>query len=284
MAELFLGKPVQDRILLRAREMAAQLPYTPKLAALRIGARDDDIAYERSIAKRCADASVAFLPVCLPADASEAQICDCLDLLNGDEAVHGVLLFAPLPREPVKDMARIRNRISHIKDVDGISDASLSRLFLNKPGAFAPSTAEACMEVLRHYRVPLSGAEAVVVGRSFVVGRPLAAMLLQENATVTVCHTRTADLEAVCRRADVLVAAAGVPQLIGKRHVRPGQVVLDVGVHALESGELCGDVDADEVLPVVRALTPVPRGIGAVTTAVLILHVTQAAQKRGKCI
>lgn len=280
MAELLPGKPVSDHIMLRIRQQVGMLSRRPTLVAVRVGAREDDKAYERALQRKCEDAGIGFRVVMQDEDASEHQIIQAIHEQNEDDSVDGILLFQPLPKEPPKDMARIRNAICAEKDVDVISDASLAHFFLHTGTSPAPCTAEACLELLRCYDVPLTGAEAVVIGRSFVIGRPLAALLLQQNATVTVCHTKTRDLPAVCRRADILIAAAGVPKLIGADHVREGQIVVDVGVHVLPSGEMCGDVDADAVRSVVRALTPVPRGVGAVTTAVLLEHVCKAAMKR----
>ena len=277
MAELFLGKPVSDRIMQQVAEVSASLAQKPKLATLRVGERDDDIAYERSLASRCGQVSLLFQAEMLPADAPRERIAERIYALETDDSVDGILLFQPLPKGLSDSISDIRNAIPRRKDVDAITDAALADLFLGKRGAFAPCTAEACLETLRYYKIPLSGAEVVIVGRSFVVGRPLAAMLLGENATVTVCHTKTKDLENVCRRADILIAAAGTPRLIGTSHVRSGQIVLDVGIHSLPDGGMCGDVDADAVSPVVRALTPVPRGIGSITTAVLLKHVCAAA-------
>ncbi len=284
MAELLLGKPVSDNILARAKCAVETLSFRPRLATLRIGERNDDIAYERSLRKRCENVSIDFTSVILASDSTENQMLEQIERLNADSTVNGVLLFQPLPTHLSSGLNRIRNAISSEKDVDAVSDASLSGVFLKGNGGYAPCTAKACVELLRYYQIPLRGAEIVIVGRSYVVGRPLSVMLINEDATVTVCHTRTRELETVCRRADILIAAAGTPKLIRNRHVRTGQIVLDVGIHCLDNGEMCGDVDADCVAPIVQALTPVPNGVGAVTTAVLLEQVCNAAMIRRNTI
>ena len=198
-----------------------------------------------------------------------------LTRLSGDPAVHGVICQAPLP--PGLTAAAAGACIAVAKDVDGANPASLGQLAAGLGGAFAPATAAAVIEILRAEGVPLEGRRAVVVGRSTVVGKPVALLLLAENATVTVCHSRTAGLAAVCREADVLVAAAGRPGLIGAAHVAPGAVVIDVGITATPGGVMAGDVDEAAVTPAAAALTPVPGGVGPVTTAQLLRQTAAAA-------
>ncbi len=217
---------------------------------------------------------------------SAAQISDRLAELSRDPAVHGVVCQTPLPAGA--ELARVGAAIPVGQDVDGANPASLGGLAAGLPGVFAPATAAAVLQILRHERIPLSGRRAVVVGRSTVVGKPAALLLLAEHATVTVAHSRTVDLPAVCREADILVVAAGRPKLIGADHVRPGAVVIDVGTTPTESagptgstvgGGLAGDVDAAAVTGIASVLTPVPGGVGPVTTAVLMQHTLAAAAR-----
>ena len=281
MAEFFKGAPVSAALSERIRADVQALGargVMPRLAIVRAGASPDDLAYERGASKRAAARGVETEVVALPADVTQARLLDELARLNAAPEVHGILLLRPLPAHI--DEAAACNAILPDKDVDGVTNASLAAVFTGAPHGFAPCTAAACIALLDHYGVELAGKRAVVVGRSLVVGRPLAMLLLHRNATVTLCHTRTRDLAAVCREADILVAAAGREGVVGAAHVSAGQVVLDVGIHVREDGTLCGDVAFDEVEPVVAAVTPVPGGVGSVTTAVLLRHVVQAARRQ----
>lgn len=280
MAELFKGAPVSAALSERIRADVQALGargVMPRLAIVRVGALPDDLAYERGAAKRAAALGVETETVALPLDVTQERLLDELARLNAAPEVHGILLLRPLPAHI--DETAACNAILPDKDVDGVTNASLAAVFTGAPHGFAPCTAAACIALLDHYGVELAGKRAVVVGRSLVVGRPLAMLLLHRNATVTLCHTRTRDLAAVCREADILVAAAGREGVVGAAHVSAGQVVLDVGIHVREDGTLCGDVAFDEVEPVVAAVTPVPGGVGSVTTAVLLRHVVQAARR-----
>lgn len=281
MAELFKGAPVSAALSERIRADVQALGargVMPRLAIVRAGASPDDLAYERGASKRAAALGVETETVALPLDVTQERLLDELARLNAAPEVHGILLLRPLPAHI--DEAAACNAILPDKDVDGVTNASLAAVFTGAPHGFAPCTAAACIALLDHYGVELAGKRAVVVGRSLVVGRPLAMLLLHRNATVTLCHTRTRDLAAVCREADILVAAAGREGVVGAAHVSAGQVVLDVGIHVREDGTLCGDVVFDEVEPVVAAVTPVPGGVGSVTTAVLLRHVVQAARRQ----
>lgn len=280
MAELFKGAPVSAALSERIRADVQALGargVMPRLAIVRAGASPDDLAYERGASKRAAALGVETETVALPLDVTQERLLDELARLNAAPEVHGILLLRPLPAHI--DETAACNAILPDKDVDGVTNASLAAVFTGAPHGFAPCTAAACIALLDHYGVELAGKRAVVVGRSLVVGRPLAMLLLHRNATVTLCHTRTRDLAAVCREADILVAAAGREGVVGAAHVSAGQVVLDVGIHVREDGTLCGDVAFDEVEPVVAAVTPVPGGVGSVTTAVLLRHVAQAARR-----
>lgn len=251
----------------------------PTLAIVRVGARADDLSYERGAVKRCAAGGVAVRSVVLPEDVTQAALLRTLADLNRDSAVHGILLFRPLP--PPLDDEAARRAIAPEKDVDGVTDGSLAGVFTGSGEGFAPCTAQAVAEILEHYGVPLAGARVVVAGRSLVVGRPAAMLLMARGATVTLCHSGTKNLPAVTRDADIVVAAVGKMGHFGPEHFAPGQTVVDVGIHFNEAtGKLCGDVRAGEIESIVAALTPVPGGVGAVTTAVLVSHVTEAAARQ----
>ncbi|MBP5305800.1 MAG: bifunctional 5,10-methylenetetrahydrofolate dehydrogenase/5,10-methenyltetrahydrofolate cyclohydrolase, partial [Lachnospiraceae bacterium] len=201
-----------------------------------------------------------------------------IEELNKDKNVHGILLFRPLPKHINADAAR--KRIAPGKDVDGCTDASLAGVFTGTDLGFAPCTAESAVAILKHYNIPISGSRAVVIGRSLVIGRPVAMLLMHENATVTVCHTRTKDVPALAKEADILIAASGVMESIGNEYTNKDQVIIDVGISFNEEkGKLCGDVKYDEVFESVKAITPVPGGVGSVTTAILFKHVIEAAEK-----
>jgi methylenetetrahydrofolate dehydrogenase (NADP+)/methenyltetrahydrofolate cyclohydrolase len=232
--------------------------------------------YVRSI-QRAARTAIAIQVHPMGGALSTEEIAGRLAALSLDPAVHGVVCQAPLPAGV--ELPSVGRAIPVGKDVDGANPASLGGLAAGLPGVFAPATAAAVLVILRHGRIPLSGRRAVVVGRSTVVGKPAALLLLAEHATVTVAHSRTQDLRSVCREADVLVVAAGQPKLIGAEHIRPGAVVIDVGTSPTDGGKLVGDVDAAAVTGIASVLTPVPGGVGPVTTAVLMQHVLQAAAR-----
>ena len=280
MAQLLLGKEVTASLNEEIRRKVAQLNeqgVTPKLGIVRIGEREDDISYERGATKRCETLGVAFEKFLLPADASEEEVLKVIQAVNEDDSIHGVLLFRPLPRHLNED--KIVNALAVEKDVDGITDGSLAGVFTNTALGYPPCTAQACLEILKYYDIPLSGKRAVVVGRSLVVGKPAAMMLDRENATVTICNSRTQDLPQICQEADVVVVAMGKRGFIGADCLREGQTVVDVGIHVGDDGKLCGDVRFAEAEPVVEAITPVPGGVGTVTTSVLVGHVVEAAEK-----
>lgn len=281
MAEILKGAPVAASINEKSAARVAALKNNgiiPTLAILRVGEREDDLSYERGAVKRCDAVGVAVKNVVLPADVDEKTFFDTLNDLNGDPAVHGILMFRPLPRH--LDSEKARKALAPEKDVDGCTDMSLAGVFTGSPMGFAPCTAQAAMEILHFYGIDPKGKKAVVVGRSLVVGRPVAMMLMHENATISFCHTKTVNVPEMTRTADIIIAAAGVPEMIGKDFVREGQTVIDVGISwNEEKGKLCGDVKFEEVEPIVSAITPVPGGVGAVTTSVLVSHVVDAAEK-----
>ncbi len=281
MAELLKGAPVAEALTARTAEKTAALAkrgVTATLAILRVGERPEDLSYERGALKRCAAAGVAVRSVVLPPETTQDALLEAIRALNGDDGVHGILLMRPLPA-PLDDEAA-RKAVLPAKDVDGVTDGSLAGVFTGSGEGFAPCTAQAAVELLKFYGVPLKGARAVVAGRSLVVGRPAAMLLMAAGATVTVCHSETKDLAAETRRGDIVVAAIGRMGYFGAEHFAPGAAVVDVGIHADPvTGKLRGDVRFDEAEPAVGAITPVPGGLGAVTTAVLVSHVAEAAEK-----
>lgn len=280
MAELLRGAPVAKSMTEEVAGRAARLAsagVTPKLAIVRVGDNPSDGAYVRGALKRAERAGVAVELVSLPDTVSQEELMGEVARINADRSIHGCLLLRPLPA-PI-DEAAVCAALAPEKDVDGITPGSLFGVFAGEQTGFAPCTAEAVVELLERLGVELSGARVTVVGRSLVIGRPVAMLLMGKNATVTICHTRTRDLASECARADVLVVAAGHAATVGTSAVRDGQVVVDVGINVDESGTLVGDVAFDEVEPIVRAITPVPGGVGAVTTAVLMKHVIEAAER-----
>lgn len=253
----------------------AQAGIMPKLAVFRVGSREDDIAYERSIIKRFSAAGAAVEVMALSEDATQEELEAAVRRAADDESVHGILVFSPLPKK--FNAGRIRMLIPAEKDVDGMTDASLAGVFRGDKNAFAPCTAQAVVEILRYYGMEnLAGKRVTVVGRSTVVGKPLAMLLLGMNATVTVCHTKTADTAAECRRADVVIACAGQARMVTDEYMSAGQTIIDVGINADGDG-ICGDVDYATAQSIVAAATPVPGGVGAVTTAVLLSHIVRNA-------
>lgn len=283
MAEILKGAPVAKAISQQAALRAAELTgrgITPTLAIVRVGERPDDISYEKGAVKRCDACGAAVRHVILPADVSQDELISAIRSLNQDDSVHGILMFRPLPRHI--DEAAVCDSIAPEKDMDGVTEGSMAGIFSGSGKGYPPCTAQACIEILDHYGVELRGKHAVIVGRSNVIGKPAAMLMLGRNATVTICHTKTADMEAECRRADIIVAAAGKAGVISADHVSPGQIVLDVGINVTPEGKLTGDVDFEAVEPIVSAITPVPGGVGSVTTAVLVKHVVEAAEAASK--
>ena len=280
MAELLKGAPVAEAINERSAELLNRLKargITPTLAMLRVGEREDDIAYENGAAKRCEKVGVQVRRVTLPENVSQNELEEEIRRLNEETDVHGVLMFMPLPKQ--LDSAAARRILSPAKDVDGITDGSLAGVFTGRGEGFAPCTAQACIEILDHYGIDCKGKRAVVIGRSLVVGKPVSMLLLAKNATVTLCHTRTVDLPHEAQNAEILIAAAGKAGTVRAEHLRDGQIVIDVGINFID-GKMCGDVDFAAAEQLSLSLTPVPGGVGTVTTSVLVSHVVEAARRQ----
>lgn len=280
MARILKGAPVAAALTetLTARAAALEARGTiPTLAILRVGERGDDLAYERGAMSRCAKIGVAVKQLLLPADCTRTQLLDAIRQINADPGIHGCLMFRPLPDKRMEEAAC--GLLSPEKDMDCMTAGALAGVFSGKGTGFPPCTAQACMEILDYYGVECAGKRAAVIGRSLVIGKPAAMMLLAKNATVTICHTKTADMPAVCREADILIAAAGRAGVVDAAYTNSEQVVIDVGINVDAQGNLCGDVDFSTVESRVSAITPVPGGVGAVTTTVLAKHVIEAAEK-----
>ena len=291
MAKLLLGKEVTDALNANLQTRTAALRekgIVPTLAIVRVGADPSDLSYEKGATKRAELVGVEVKKFELPADASKADVLAVIDQVNADDSIHGVLMFRPLPKHLKADQNEICNRLDPRKDMDCMTHLSNAGVFegLNNLG-YAPCPPAACMEILDYYGIDCKGKNAVVIGRSLVVGKPAAMMLMGKNATVTVCHTKTVNTAEICRNADIIVSAAGVLGSLTKDFVRPGQVVIDVSMNwdpnkvtSKGVGGMSGDAVFDEVEPIVDAITPVPGGVGSVTTSVLMKHVVEAAEKR----
>ena len=285
MAELLKGAPVAEAILKQVREDTGALKQNnvvPTLAVFRVGERAEDISYEKSAMKRCEQAGIAVKQTILPADTDSETFFRTLQALNEDKSVHGILLFRPLPAH--LDGEQARQMLRPEKDVDGCTDGSLAGVFTNQAQGFPPCTAQAVMEILHHYGVNPAGMKTAVIGRSLVIGRPVAMMLMHEQATVCICHTRTQDVSSITRSADLVIAASGQMESIGAAYLSEGQIVIDVGINWNEEKQkMCGDVRFEEAEALVKAITPVPGGVGGVTSAVLCKHVAKAAKRSISC-
>ena len=248
---------------------------SPKLAIIRVGENPDDMSYERGATKKMEAFGLRVESYHFPADISDGEFKEEFQKINGDADVTGILMLRPLPKQICeKD---IEGMIDPEKDLDGISPVNIAKVFAGDDSGFAPCTAEAVVEVLKAAEIPMTGKRVTIVGRSMVVGKPLSMLMVKENATVTICHTRTKDLAGTCRNAEILVAAAGRAKMLNGDYVGQDAVVIDVGINVDENGKLCGDVDYDTIQDKAQAATPVPGGVGAVTTAVLAKHLVRAA-------
>lgn len=291
MAKLLLGKEVTDALNGKLQERTTALRekgVVPTLAIVRCGANPSDLSYERGATKRAELVGVNVVKFELPEDVTKEALLAKIDEINADASIHGVLMFRPLPKHLKADQNEICNRLDPKKDVDCMTDLSNAGVFEGRKDlGFAPCTPEACMEILDFYGIDCKGKNAVVIGRSLVVGKPAAMMLMGKNATVTVCHTKTVNTAEIAKSADILVSAAGVLNSLTKDFVRPGQVVIDVSINwdpekensKGGKGAIAGDAVFSEVEPIVEAITPVPGGVGSVTTSVLMKHVVEAAER-----
>lgn len=279
MAEVWKAVPVVEALSQQTDtlvQQAQQAGITPKLAIIRVGEKPSDISYERGSRKRCAARGIDVEVFHLDENTTQEELISTIHTINDDSHIHGCVMLRPLPSHLDEEEACAT--LLAEKDVDGITLPSLFGVFAQQHVGFSPCTAQAVMETLDFYGAELEGARVVVLGRSMVVGKPVAIMLQAKNATVTMCHSRTTHIQEVCREADIIVAAIGRARLVNADWVRPGQTIIDVGINWDEDeGRLVGDVDYDAVEPIVAAITPVPGGLGSVTSAVLCKHVAQAA-------
>ncbi|MBQ3421282.1 MAG: bifunctional 5,10-methylene-tetrahydrofolate dehydrogenase/5,10-methylene-tetrahydrofolate cyclohydrolase [Romboutsia sp.] len=277
--EIIKGKPVADEIsesLIQEVNELIKEGINPKLTIVRVGARGDDLAYERGALKRCQTIGIQTEVLELPEDVTQEQYIQELTKLNNDKNVHGILCFRPLPKQLDEEV--IKYVISPEKDVDCFSPINSAKVMEGDTTGFPPCTPTAVVEILKHYNVDLNGANVAVLGRSMVVGKPAAMLLLNENATVTICHSRTKNLEEITSKADILVAAVGRPRMVKENFVKQGAVVVDVGINVDNEGKLCGDVDTENVIDKVSMITPVPAGVGSVTTSILAKHIVKACK------
>jgi len=283
-ANIIKGAPVAgaitEKLITRCEALKAS-GIIPTLAIVRLGEKANDLSYERGALKRCATVGIDVRQVLLGEDISEKALLGEINALNEDKGVHGVLIFRPLPRHI--NESRICEALSPCKDVDGITSGSMAAVYSGSGEGYTPCTAQAVVETLRFYNIPISGKRAAVVGRSLVIGRPVSMLLMRENATVTMCHTKTENMPQVVKEADIVVAAAGRINAVTGDFLRAGQSVMDVGINYDEVKQcLCGDVDHEAAEAVVENISAVPGGIGAVTTSILAMHVIEAAEKAGK--
>ena len=289
MAKQLLGKEVNEALVASLQTRTAALKekgITPCLGIIRLGENPSDLSYEKGATKRAEEVGVGVKNYILPENASKEDVLKVIDEVNADNSVHGVLMFRPLPKHLKADQDEICNRLAPCKDVDSMTHMSNAGVFEGQDLGYAPCTPAACMEILDYYGIDCKGKNAVVIGRSLVVGKPAAMMLMAKNATVTVCHTRTVNTAEICKGADIIVTAAGVLNSLTKDFVREGQIVIDVSMNwnpekitSKGKGGMSGDCVFDDVEPIVEAITPVPGGVGAVTTTVLMKHVVEAAEK-----
>lgn len=272
------GKKVSDGIKEYVSKELETLSFVPKLAIVRVGENPDDMSYERSATTKLKSFGLDVASYVFPQDISDEAFKKAFKDINEDDEVTGILLLRPLPRTiNEKD---IENMIDPKKDLDGISPINIAKVFAGDTTGFSPCTAEAVIEVLKAYDIELTGKRVTVVGRSMVVGKPVSMLLLKENATVTMTHTRTVDLKKTCSDAEIVVAAAGRAKMLNSDYCGQDAVMIDVGINVDDNGKLCGDVDYSTLDGKASAATPVPGGVGTITTAVLAKHLIQAAKMR----
>lgn len=273
------GKPVGDEIkeLIKNKveELEKENKY-PTLAIVRLGDNPDDVYYERSILKNCESVGIKTNPIEKDVNISTEELIDIVEDLNNDDSISGILIFRPLPDHIDED--KVIRTVSPDKDVDSMNPITVNKLFEGDMSGFAPCTPKAAMEILKHYDVELEGKNVVVINRSLVVGKPLAMMLLEENVTVTICHSRTKDLPSITRNADIVMTALGRAKMFNKEYFNENSIVVDIGISDDDEGKMSGDVDYEDVKDLVKMVTPVPGGVGSVTTSLLLKHVVDACK------
>jgi methylenetetrahydrofolate dehydrogenase (NADP+)/methenyltetrahydrofolate cyclohydrolase len=279
MSKLLSGKEVSQNLLNKLKKNILKLKcegVTPAAAFIRIGSHRDDMTYQNSILRVCNNIGVTTILHELEDNITTEGLIELITKLNEDNLIHGIMIFRPFPDDIDEEL--INNTISPEKDVEGMNSVNLAKVFSGVNEGFAPCTATAVMEILDYYKISLKGKHAVILGRSMVVGRPLSMMLLKKDETVTLCHSKTERIDEISRTADVLVAAMGRANVVGADYIKPGAIVIDVGINVDQNGNINGDVNFDEVVNLASMITPVPGGVGSVTTAILIKNIVKAAR------
>lgn len=277
--EILKGLPVANAINEKLMEQVKSIEGPlPHLAIIRVGERPDDCSYERGAVKKMDKVGVRCTTYTFDADIDNDTFQAEFDKINENPDIDGILMLRPLPKQ--LDEKQIENKIDPRKDLDGISPLNLAKVYAGDESGYAPCTAEAVIEMLDYAGIDIKGKRVTVVGRSLVIGKPVSMLLMKRNATVTVCHTKTVDMAGTCKNAEILVAAAGSARMIKNEYVADGAVVIDVGINVDDEGNLCGDVDFDAISDIAAAATPVPGGVGSVTTSVLAKHLVKAAMAR----
>ncbi|NLM20909.1 MAG: bifunctional 5,10-methylenetetrahydrofolate dehydrogenase/5,10-methenyltetrahydrofolate cyclohydrolase [Peptococcaceae bacterium] len=277
MSRILEAKPVIQNLkadLLQDIKSLKDRGQVPSIGLIRVGNRPDDVYYENSIVKNCENMGIRPQKFTLEENISMPDFIKLLKQVNADPGIHGIMIFRPLPQQLDEEL--LKHIIDPAKDIDCMSPLNQARIFAGDMSGLLPCTPAAVMEILKYYKIELQGAKAVVVGRSMVVGKPLSMMLLKENATVTICHSKTQNMLDICKNADILVAAIGKPKFIDANYVSPQSIVIDVGINDAGDGKMCGDVDFQAVAEQVQAITPVPGGVGSITTTLLLKNVVKA--------
>lgn len=270
-----VANAINEKLMEQVKSIEGPLPH---LAIIRVGERPDDCSYERGAVKKMDKVGVRCTTYTFDADIDNETFQAEFDKINENPDIDGILMLRPLPKQ--LDEKQIENKIDPRKDLDGISPLNLAKVYAGDESGYAPCTAEAVIEMLDYAGIDIKGKRVTVVGRSLVIGKPVSMLLMKHNATVTVCHTKTVDMEGTCKNAEILVAAAGSARMIKKDYVAEGAIVVDVGINVDEEGNLCGDVDFDTITDIAAIATPVPGGVGSVTTSVLAKHLVKAAMAR----
>lgn len=270
-----VANAINEKLMEQVKSIEGPLPH---LAIIRVGERPDDCSYERGAVKKMDKVGVRCTTYTFDADIDNETFQAEFDKINENPDIDGILMLRPLPKQ--LDEKQIENKIDPRKDLDGISPLNLAKVYAGDESGYAPCTAEAVIEMLDYADIDIKGKRVTVVGRSLVIGKPVSMLLMKRNATVTVCHTKTVDMEGTCKNAEILVAAAGSARMIKKDYVAEGAIVVDVGINVDEEGNLCGDVDFDTITDIAAIATPVPGGVGSVTTSVLAKHLVKAAMAR----
>lgn len=276
MPRLIDGKAISTAIKNELKKEVADNNIKATLAVIQVGNDSASSVYVGNKKKACEYIGIGSASYELPEETSEEELLKLIDDLNADDSINGILVQLPVPKHI--DDKKIIERISPLKDVDGFHPESVGNLCIGRDG-FVSCTPAGIIELLKRSDIKIEGKECVVIGRSNIVGKPMALLLIANNGTVTVCHSKTKDLKSVCKRADILVAAVGKPKMINSEYVKEGAVVIDVGIHRMENGKLCGDVDFDDVKDIVSAITPVPGGVGPMTIAMLMVNCVKAAKR-----